>query len=151
VLHTIPPKNKQTKNHPIQCPLEINLLRSDTPTEAWRCRLSLRIEKDYVLSSTPHHPQHLNPWAPSKHVQTHAFLEIHDKSHVENALERAQEAILNPSTHWREYQEILKKETSVQPFEEGREKERKGLEVKFSPNVVCMEVCLSEDESFMVC
>lgn len=90
-----------------------------------------------------------------------AFLDIVDKSQVERALVAAQQAVLNPSRNWREYAREMvpvaaggaaglksrvgggghgargRRGGQGKGVKDGED----GFEVKFSPNVVCMDVC----------
>lgn len=154
-------------NLPSQCPLEINLSESNNPGEAWNCRISLRFKKRYDPSRNSNNTNtrtHGSPWVDQPTEQV-AFLDITDKSQVEPVLVAAQKAVLNPSRNWREYVYELRPESS--PHHPGRggrtTRSTKGeqgswggfgkrqavdpkknveedFEVKFSPNVVCMEV-----------
>ena len=65
-------------------------------------------------------------------MEQHLFLELLSKGEVEAALMKAQKAVLNPSKRWKEYMED-RDEKGANKFADD--------EVKFSPNVVCVEVC----------
>ncbi|PWW77924.1 P-loop containing nucleoside triphosphate hydrolase protein [Tuber magnatum] len=119
-----------------RCPLEINLRESSLTTDPWHCRISLRFKKRYdpSLTSSDHH--HIstsrtrgNPWVDQTTEQVH-FLDITKKSQVEPTLVRAQRAILTPGQNWRDFVHE----------EKGKPTEDEDFEVKFSPNVVCMEI-----------
>jgi hypothetical protein len=69
----------------------------------------------------------LGPWSPQQHEDMH-FATIEDKSEVAEALEWAQIAVLNPGKS----HEVYKASSNCNP---GR-----GLQVKFSPNVVRLDI-----------
>jgi hypothetical protein len=102
----------------------------------------LRFKKRYNAARTDG-----NPWEEQRTEQVH-FLDLTDKSQVEPALVRAQTAILNPSKN---YVYFASPEYRRDDVFGGRAAERSGaarkarsneteLEVKFSPNVVVMEI-----------
>ncbi|RPB13528.1 P-loop containing nucleoside triphosphate hydrolase protein [Morchella conica CCBAS932] len=116
-----------------RCPLEINLSEASHPRDSWHCHISLRFKKRYdpdTVSKNTSTGRSSSPWVEQKAEQV-AFLDIVDKSQVERALVAAQQAVLNPSRNWREYAREMGK--GVKDGEDG-------FEVKFSPNVVCMDI-----------
>ncbi|EWC46396.1 hypothetical protein DRE_04339 [Drechslerella stenobrocha 248] len=105
-----------------RCPLEITLTEDPSPAAPWRCKISLRFHKT-------HHPKKRgDPWVDIQHHQL-AFMSLDNPEHVEQALIRAQLAILNPSKQWTQFAD---KEASFSRNEAN--------EVPFSPNVICMEI-----------
>ncbi|KAI5807351.1 P-loop containing nucleoside triphosphate hydrolase protein [Peziza echinospora] len=123
-----------------RCPLEINLSDATptpssrspadptSPSPSWHCKISLRFNKQYNPSCGGLGRGN-NPWV-DQPIQQHLFMEVTNKDDVERALVKAQRAILNPSRSWQEF---------VNGGGGGR-KEEEDFEVKFSPNVVCMEI-----------
>ena len=140
-----------------RCPLEISL--SETPDQPWSCRISLRFKKQYDANRAGSG----DPWVsrPGEIAQV-PFVQLRDKARVESALSRAQTAILNPSKHWTLFSapEGVPRPcggalaAADAPARDGaapagsaqsgrRVRSAHGedeLEVKFSPNVVVMEI-----------
>lgn len=109
-----------------------------------------------------------SPWVDQATEQVEFFV-IRDKSQVEAVLVAAQRAVLNPSRNWREYVPEIRSElpqnAGGRPSWSGKRLPQGGswsgfpnnkrqapspgsnieedFEIKFSPNVVCMEVSLS--------
>ena len=147
-----------------KCPLEIslrdttmtsgNVTKPDDATkpddsDSWSCKISLRLRKTHNKQA-----HNNNPWVDAPTQQVH-FLDIKDKKHVECALKRAQTAILNPSTPWTVYSDLsyrgpqgpdeLAQQNNALGNNTATEENRsddENLEVKFSPNVVFMEVAV---------
>ncbi|KAF8246742.1 hypothetical protein K440DRAFT_601938 [Wilcoxina mikolae CBS 423.85] len=125
-----------------RCPLEISLSEAASPDQPWSCRIFLRLKKQYEPNRGG------NPWVlrQGEARQVH-FLDLTDKSEVESALSRAQTAILNPSKNWTTFAASdYRRDDAVGgrggPFN-GRcsdSNSEDNLEVKFSPNVVVMEI-----------
>ncbi|KAI5852607.1 P-loop containing nucleoside triphosphate hydrolase protein [Morchella snyderi] len=142
-----------------RCPLEINLSESSHPHDGWHCHISLRFKKRYdpdTVSKNTSTGRSSSPWVEQKAEQV-AFLDIVDKSQVERALVAAQQAVLNPSRNWREYAREMVPVAAGGGAglrsrvggggARGRRGQGKvskdaedGFEVKFSPNVVCMDI-----------
>ncbi|KAA8909675.1 P-loop containing nucleoside triphosphate hydrolase protein [Sphaerosporella brunnea] len=125
-----------------RCPLEITLKEASNADQPWSCHVSLRFKKRYDSSKAGG-----NPWEDQRTEQVH-FLDLTDKSQVEPALVRAQTAILNPSKN---YSYFASPDYRRDDVFGARSAERGGatrmgrsndteLEVKFSPNVVVMEI-----------
>ncbi|KAF3905219.1 Dynamin-3 [Orbilia brochopaga] len=105
-----------------RCPLEITLTEDPAPNALWRCRVSLRFHKNY------HPKKRGDPWVDTQHQQFF-FMNIDNPDHVEQALIRAQLAILNPTKPWAQFAD---KAFSLPSSET--------TDVPFSPNVICMEI-----------
>ncbi|KAL0640425.1 hypothetical protein Q9L58_000393 [Maublancomyces gigas] len=115
-------------------------------------------------SSNNSNRTHGSPWVDQPTEQV-SFLDITDKNQVEPVLVAAQRAVLNPSKNWREYVYELRPGSS--PHHAGgktraprpakgepgvwsgfpkrqtmdpKKNAEEDFEVKFSPNVVCMEI-----------
>ncbi|KAH0537502.1 hypothetical protein FGG08_005720 [Glutinoglossum americanum] len=136
------------------CPLEINLTESAFAGSQWTCRISLRHKFFHnppdirCTKSEPfgdmsprsdltnHDPQRgsLGPWVERQIAQDIHFKDITDKNEVEAVLVRAQKAILNPSQDWKRFLPT----SNFHSDEDDREKE--DFEVKFSPNIVRMNI-----------
>lgn len=116
------PRNQGTCT---RCPIEITLIEDTDPIAPWTCRISLRFNKKYV----PRRGGKGDPWVDAPHTQVN-FLDIFDKEEVTGALVRAQLAILNPSKPWGEFVAV-----NVNLIGDIT-----NTEVKFSPNVICMEI-----------
>lgn len=69
-------------------------------------------------------------------------MKLTDKSQVQDALIRAQSAVLNPSRNWREFvPDYPHPYPSSTSFSEFKSPPSLGdFQVKFSPNVVCMDI-----------
>ncbi|KAI9779416.1 MAG: hypothetical protein M1839_007381 [Geoglossum umbratile] len=135
-----------------RCPLEINLTESAYAGSQWTCRVSLRHKffhnppdihlvklelpnemPTYQTSSTSDlRTGSLGPWVERSIAEDILFMDIFDKSEVETVLVRAQKAILNPSQDWRGF-------LAFSPTED-EDREKEDFEVKFSPNVVRMNI-----------
>ncbi|KAF8420218.1 P-loop containing nucleoside triphosphate hydrolase protein [Tirmania nivea] len=113
-----------------RCPLEINLSEPEDPTLTWQCKVSLRFNKKYSPASSGSRGTN-NPWV-DQSVEQHLFLELSSKEEVEGALMTAQSAVLNPSKRWKDF--AMKQELG------GSNPMMEDCEVKFSPNVVCLEI-----------
>ncbi|KAI9654736.1 MAG: hypothetical protein M1829_000872 [Trizodia sp. TS-e1964] len=114
-----------------RCPLEINLSEGRAGS-AWKCKVSL-VQK-FTYDPTPHHSrrnasQPFGPWVEKQH-EIFLFCELDDKNAMEGVIHRAQLATLNPSQPYHRY--IPGSPTIDDTFQ-----------VKFSPNVVQLEVCAS--------
>lgn len=118
-----------------RCPLEINLTDSEDPSIPWHCKISLRFNKEYQ-------PQRADngrdPWLPRAQIEQHPLFEISSKDQVQDALIVAQSAILNPSRDWKVYKRDVGSPELLAAAASRVKKEE--FEVKFSPNVVCMEI-----------
>jgi len=79
----------------------------------------------------------LGPWVERAIAEDIHFKDIFDKDEVENVLVRAQKAILNPSQDWKRF---LPSSSFGSLVDDDREKE--DFEVKFSPNIVRMNVSM---------
>ena len=77
----------------------------------------------------------LGPWVEKSIAEDIHFKDIFDKEEVETVLVRAQKAILNPSQDWKRFLPG----SSFSPVEDD-DREKEDFEVKFSPNIVSMNV-----------
>jgi GTPase SAR1 family protein len=112
-----------------RCPMEINLSDSDEP---WKCSISLT--NSHIFSTkqgfrkvTKAKP--LGPWNPLSEPQDEPFMTIFSKDQVQDAIKRAQLAILNPTTNPAEY--LPGSSINI---------ENATTVVKFSPNVVRLDI-----------
>ncbi|MCJ1387566.1 hypothetical protein MMC18_000409 [Xylographa bjoerkii] len=114
-----------------RCPMEIKLKDSGL-SNAWKCRVSL--QKNYAYQGTSARPikitlsRPFGPWV-KQEVETTLFAEFEDKTHVPEALRLAQLATLNPGISPEQFKPSSEFTTSDD------------MEVKFSPNVVRVEIC----------
>jgi GTPase SAR1 family protein len=113
-----------------RCPLEINLSESNA-NQPWTCTISLH--RSYIFDGQKKikkigksHP--LGPWVPQD-PEEELFAVLHDKAMVQEALECAQLAILNPQDDPRRFAP-----GTVSAMES------KYTSVKFSPNVVRIDI-----------
>jgi hypothetical protein len=119
-----------------KCPLEINISESQDPEQAWICKVFLHKKYTYVpsgASTAPSKSRPFGPWYPLEPPQEMHFATITSKEEVGSALYWAQIATLNPSQH----HELYKPTQPNRPSED--------LQVKFSPNVVRVDVSFSLD------
>lgn len=112
-----------------RCPMEINLSESDQP---WKCSISLGRTHTYstkgkVKKITKTNP--LGPWY-SNEPQNEHFTTLKSKDLVQHAIRRAQLAILNPHRSSNYYKPELFLD----------EADESGTIVKFSPNVVRLDI-----------
>ncbi|KAI9766623.1 MAG: hypothetical protein M1840_006434 [Geoglossum simile] len=139
-----------------RCPLEINLTESAYVGSQWTCRVSLRhkffhnppdirVTKSGALGDMSIYRSgsanadvragSLGPWVERSIAEDIHFKDIFDKGEVENVLVRAQKAILNPSQDWKRFLPG----SSFSPLIDG-DREKEDFEVKFSPNIVRMNI-----------
>ncbi|KAL4873018.1 hypothetical protein BDV12DRAFT_209663 [Aspergillus spectabilis] len=111
-----------------RCPMEINLSESE-PGQPWRCHvyLSRRYMFDGSKKIKPKKSEPLGPWYPQEQEDEH-FITISDKGRVEEVIQWAQIAILNPSNPTANY--IPGKNGDTDPH----------VQVKFSPNIVRLDI-----------
>ena len=112
-----------------RCPLEINLLENSEPDSQWICKITLvtkyYYDSELVQRATNRRP--LGPWVAQDRADKFLFATLTSKDQVENALHRAQMAILDVGNPHEDY-----KVGSNLP------KDRLG--VKFSPNVIQLDI-----------
>ena len=119
-----------------RCPMEIKLKDSTSSGlgNEWNCRVIL--QKSFAYQGTSARPIRITPsrpygpWA-RQEVENYLFAELDDKDDVERTLRLAQLATLNPGSSPEKYSPS--KEDPTIPDD---------MEVKFSPNVVRVEVGL---------
>ncbi|KAJ9210527.1 hypothetical protein DTO166G4_7839 [Paecilomyces variotii] len=111
-----------------RCPMEINLSESE-PDKLWQCRVILSRKYAYTPSgkymNVP--TRSLGPWT-EKIQEDEVFHVLSDKSLLQRAIKLAQLAILNPG----------RPSSDFQP--EGDLDDGTGSEVKFSPNLVRLDI-----------
>jgi GTPase SAR1 family protein len=115
-----------------RCPLEVNLIGKDGP---WECRLFLVKEYDYIadpktsLKACRKRP--MGPWSPRAQAQVQCFGATENREEVHDLVHRAQIAILNPTADL----------TGYVPGAGPRDDTvSKSLEVKFSPNIIRLDI-----------
>lgn len=114
-----------------RCPLQISLVCDPKRTE-WFCKVKLQRLYDYDQAGcNPDSP--FFPWQERAHPLTIAFNEVGSKDDLEETLVRAQAAILNPGIDPSHFL-TLPLHTVSDPTR---------LEVKFSPNIICLDICAS--------
>ena len=127
-----------------RCPMEINLAESDGENDDWECKVLLMKKYSYtgnleceveltkkaarLEGATRKKP--LGPWEEQKDVEIYEFATIDSKDKIEKALKLAQLAILNPSENPAKYM----------PQNQILGKEPKEHKVKFSPNVIRLDI-----------
>ncbi|KAJ5727293.1 hypothetical protein N7493_005113, partial [Penicillium malachiteum] len=114
-----------------RCPMEIVLRESD-PDQQWKCVVSLVHGYYYdpqkqLKSKGPDKSEYLGPWLRKSSQDDYKFLTLTDKDQVQDTIWRAQLAILNPTT-------------DSQDFLPPRDIEFAAKEVKFSPNVIRLDI-----------
>lgn len=115
-----------------RCPLEVNLIGKDGP---WECRLFLINEHDYVNDShVPHKATRKHPmgrWSPRAQAQVHPFGATENREEVHDLIHRAQLATLNPTVDPTRY--VPRAGLDNDTISES-------LEVKFSPNIIRLDI-----------
>ncbi|KAK2871630.1 hypothetical protein FQN49_002983 [Arthroderma sp. PD_2] len=114
-----------------RCPLEINLSESDSPDSPWTCRVLLM--KKYIFDSSGRaqratNAKPLGPWIEQDPEELH-FSTLTDKAMLQEHLKWAQLATLNPG---RSHNDFI-------PGED-QETDSTYTQVKFSPNVVRLDI-----------
>jgi GTPase SAR1 family protein len=115
-----------------RCPLEVNLIGKDGP---WKCHLFLVKEYDYIadprtsLKACRKHP--MGPWSPRTQAQVQFFGEAENREEVHDLVHRAQLAILNPTADLTGY--VLGPGPKDDVISQS-------LEVKFSPNIIRLDI-----------
>lgn len=113
-----------------RCPMEINLSESE-PDECWKCTVYLSFRYWYdsnkKVRAQLKKSEPLGPWV-SQGQEDELFITLTDKSKVQDTIQWAQLAILNPLTDFHEYAPGKNALTS------------KSFQVKFSPNVVRLDI-----------
>ncbi|KAF3400389.1 Interferon-induced GTP-binding protein Mx1 [Talaromyces pinophilus] len=112
-----------------RCPMEINLSESDQP---WKCEVTLSYSYTYSTKGGLRKitkANKLGPWYETAESQDVPFLTLHSKNQVQDAIKRAQLAILNPHKDPAEFlpSSSLNIDDATAP-------------VKFSPNVVRLDI-----------
>ena len=112
-----------------RCPLEINLLENSEPSAQWTCKITLitRFHHDSELLERATKNRPLGPWVAQDRADKFHFATLPSKDQVEDALHRAQLAILdigNPYEHYRL----------------GSTPPKNSIKVKFSPNVIQLDI-----------
>jgi hypothetical protein len=115
-----------------RCPLEVNLISKDG---LWECRVFLMKGYDYLTNSkTSHKASRKHPmgrWSPRGGSEAHPFGATLNRHEVHDLIHRAQLAILNPSADTARYVPgggLADMEISS------------NLEVKFSPNIIRLDI-----------
>ena len=112
-----------------RCPLEVNLT-SINNRKGWYCRVFI-INKFTLDSGSRRNPQKISrakpmgPWTLATRPQKIPFAETGEKEEVHDLIRFAQQAILNPS---------------LDPAQFQHERAPDTMEVKFSPNNVCLDI-----------
>lgn len=114
-----------------RCPLEVNLISKDG---LWECRVFLMKGYDYLTDSkTSHKASRKHPmgrWSPRGGSKAHPFGVTMNRHEVHDLIHRAQLAILNPSADIARYV----------PSGGQADTEISNLEVKFSPNIIRLDI-----------
>lgn len=111
-----------------RCPMEINLSESNEP---WRCKISLSRSHSYCESLSLKKiskAKPLGPWVPMDPQDEH-FITLDSKDQVQEAIQCAQLAILNPQNDPSSY--VPGSFSAV---------DKTSTRVKFSPNVVRLDI-----------
>ncbi|KAL2861487.1 P-loop containing nucleoside triphosphate hydrolase protein [Aspergillus pseudodeflectus] len=113
-----------------RCPMEINLSNSE-PDQPWTCRVYL--SRKYMFDgsrriSKPKKSEPLGPWHPQDQ-EDELFTTITEKGKIEDVIKWAQLAILNPGSP----------SASYVPGE-NNETDPSHCQVKFSPNIVRLDI-----------
>ncbi|KAL2835249.1 P-loop containing nucleoside triphosphate hydrolase protein [Aspergillus cavernicola] len=113
-----------------RCPMEINLSEGE-PGQPWTCRVYL--SRKYFFNgshkiSKPKKSDPLGPWH-KQDQEDELFITITDKAKIEDAIKWAQIAILNPSNP-----------TASYIPHENKELDDSHCQVKFSPNIVRLDI-----------
>ena len=119
------PRNADTCT---RCPLEINLVEDSIESE-WICKITLitKYHHDSELLERATKSRPLGPWVMLDRADKFHFATLTSKSQVENALHRAQLATLNVGN-------------SPADYKPGLPLPRDDLKVKFSPNVIQLDI-----------
>ena len=112
-----------------RCPMEINLSDSDQP---WKCEVKLSCSYTYSTKNGLRKitkANKLGPWYELTAPEDISFLTLHSKDQVQDAIKRAQLAILNPHKNPAEFLP-----SSSMNIDDA------STPVKFSPNVVRLDI-----------
>lgn len=113
-----------------RCPMEINLSES-VPGESWTCRVFLSrkymFDPSHKLTKMPKKSQPLGPWI-AQDQEDELFRVLSNKNEVQETIQWAQIAILNPGRPSRDYIPGRNEDLSMD------------CQVKFSPNVVRLDI-----------
>ena len=112
-----------------RCPLEINLLANDKLSSSWNCTITLlrKFAHNRSLPERATKARRLGPWQAQAMPEKFHFASISHKSEVEEVLERAQLATLNIGN-------------SYELYKPGNQLPRDNEKVKFSPNVIQIDI-----------
>ena len=112
-----------------RCPLEINLVEDSEVHAQWTCKITLitRYHHDSELLERATRARPLGPWIAQDRADKFHLATLTDKVQVEEALYRAQLAILNIGNPHEDYKLGL-------PLP------KDNLKVKFSPNVIQLDI-----------
>lgn len=112
-----------------RCPLEINLVENSGTDSRWSCKITLitRYHHDSELLARATKTRPLGPWVAQDRAEKFHFATLTSKAEVENALYRAQLAVLNIGNPHGDYKLGL-------PLP------RDNLKVKFSPNIIQLDI-----------
>ena len=112
-----------------RCPLEINLVENSETNSQWTCKITLitRYHHDSELLERATRTRPLGPWIAQDRADKFLFATLTSKAQVEDALYRAQLAILNIGNAHEEYKL-------------GLTLPRDNLKLKFSPNVIQLDI-----------
>jgi GTPase SAR1 family protein len=125
-------KVPRAENCCTRCPLEVNLIGKDS---FWECRVFLVEEYDYIADSQASHKasrkRPMGAWTSRTQAQVRAFGTTGNREEVRDLIHRAQLATLNPTVDQTRYvpRAGLKDEEISQ-----------SLEVKFSPNIIRLDI-----------
>ena len=127
-----------------RCPMEI-ILRESEPDQAWKCCISLVRGSLYDPQKTlrsmlprTEKTEYLGPWLRRNHLDEEEFITLTDKTQVQEAIWWAQLAILNPTSDSQEYVPGKNFGTATT------------MEVKFSPNIVRLDISAPDFPEFVV-
>lgn len=115
-----------------RCPMEINLSDSDQP---WRCEVKLSCSYTYSTKNGLRKitkANKLGPWYEMTEPEDIPFMTLHSKDQVQDAIKRAQLAILNPHRNPAEF--LPSTSSNI---------DETTTPVKFSPNVVRLDISAS--------
>ena len=112
-----------------RCPLEINLVENSEVHAQWTCKITLitRYHHDSELLERATRTRPLGPWVAQDRAEKFHLATLTSKAQVEDALHRAQLAILNIGNPHEDY-------------ELGLPLPKDNLKVKFSPNVIQLDI-----------
>jgi Dynamin family len=113
------------------CPLEVNLIKADDPSQPWHCKVFLQQKYEFDQSTTAKATKDrpMGAWKELARTEATPFAESDKREDVCNLILRAQAAVLNPSL---DAATFISRPLSAQ------------YEVKFSPNGVRLDIVQHE-------